>query len=187
MSKTVKPYHQYLAAVIAMLVACWILLASFYSAAKDTVGKNESIKNRRFYIRKEILPDHSLYPALMAADRFRLAMADQERRVYLLAAYANRRLFYANRLFEKGNLELSLTTLTKAEKYLNQALREAKELATGSVHDQDYDELTFFILESTRDHLLSVEECGTGFNSEQRAILNDLNNQTMILSDELRH
>jgi len=40
----------------------------------------------------------------MVVDRFRLEMADRERRIYLLVAYAKRRLFYATRLAEKEEM-----------------------------------------------------------------------------------
>jgi len=184
MTKFTKPY-QYLLLLLAFLLAISILLSSFFSIAQDQVSKNAFIKARRFYVQKEILPDHSLYPALMAADRFRLAMADRERRLYLQTAYANRRLFYAHRLLEKGQLELSLTTLTKAEKYLNQALREAKVLESELEHDQAYAELIFFLTESVTKHLRHLENCRSGFSAEQQSVLLDLMSQTVVLADEL--
>ena len=168
------------------LIAFAILLISFQSTARGRVADNFSLKQRRFYVRKEILPDHSLYPLMMGVDRIRLGMADQERRVYLLTAYANRRLFYAKKLAEHGNTALSLTTFSKAEKYLNQALREAKDLCLSEVNNQQYKELAFFVLESVDDHSIALENYCNSFELDDKTVLDLLELETLLLAKELQ-
>ena len=177
--------YKYFLVILSFLVAILILFISFNSASRSTLVKENSFKARRFYLQKEILPDHSLYPLLMLADRFRLAIADQERRVYLLTAYANRRLFYASKLLDKKEEDLSLTTFTKAEKYLNRAFRETKLLKDVDQHNRSYDELVFFVLESSEQHLLTLEKELDCFNSENRSVLINLQNETLLLKSEL--
>lgn len=184
MSNMSKPYKYFLA-LLSFFVAFLILFSSFNSVSRSTLAKENSFKARRFYVQKEILPDHSLYPLLMLVDRFRLAMADQERRVYLLTAYANRRLFYAVKLLDKAENNLSLTTFTKAEKYLNQALVEVKLLKAKDQHNQSYDELVFFVLESSEQHLLTLEKKLDCFTVEHRSVLINLQNETLLLKSEL--
>lgn len=171
--------------ISSLLVAFFVLFSSLQSLSKASLTTTELVKERRFYVQKEILPDHSLYPLLMAVDRFRLAMADQERRVYLLTAYANRRLFYANKLLDKGENALSLSTFTKAEKYLNQALLEAKNLKSSDWQNPRYDELLFFVLDSADQHLSRLEKELDRFASEDRPILLNLNHETLLFKAEL--
>lgn len=178
-------FYQYFLPALAILVAIFILMASFQSASKSELSDTASIKTRRFYVKKEILPDHSFYPVLMAADRFRLAMADQERRSYLLAAYANRRLFYAIKLLEKGERALSLTTFSKAEKYLNRAIVEATALKKIDHHDENYDELIFFILQSIEEHAVAIEQISSDFNCDELAVLTALQDQTNLLRSQI--
>lgn len=170
---------------LSLAVASFILLSSFQSLSKASLNPGDSLKSRRFYVQKEILPDHSLYPMIMLVDRFRLAMADQERRVYLLTAYANRRLFYALKLLERDEMCLSLTTFTKAEKYLNQALREAINLKQSDHQNPHYDELVFFVLESASKHLATLETELDRFTSEERAVLVSLEHETLFFQSQL--
>jgi len=140
-----------------------------------------NLKSRKFYVKKEILPDHSLYPLLMVFDRLRLSMADRERRLYLLTAYANRRLFYATRLINKGEEALALTTFSKSQKYLNQALLEARLLREENTHNQTYDQLIFFILEEVEHHQEVLEKNLDFFTEKNQSELKSLNEETLLL------
>lgn len=140
-----------------------------------------NLKSRKFYVKKEILPDHSLYPLLMVFDRLRLSMADRERRLYLLTAYANRRLFYATRLINKGEEALALTTFSKSQKYLNQALLEARLLREENTHNQTYDQLIFFILEEAEHHQEVLEKNLDFFTEKNQSELKSLNEETLLL------
>lgn len=78
-----------------------------------------------------ILPDHFLYPVKMIRDRVWLVLTSgslQKAEVMLL--FADKRLGAARVLIEGGKTDLGITTLTKAEKYLEQGagkLTEAKK------------------------------------------------------------
>jgi hypothetical protein len=74
-----------------------------------------------------ILPDHLLYPLKMIRDRILLFLTtDPLKKAELYLLYADKRLEAGRMLIEKGKLDLGLETLTKAEKYLEQAVDQEK-------------------------------------------------------------
>ena len=181
MSKFVK----YFLVIIALFISIFILLFSLNISSQSKTLGFSNFKGRKFYVNKEILPDHSLYPLLMVVDRIRLAMADRERRIYLMMAYAQRRLFYAISLIEKEETALALTTLTKSQKYLNQALQEVKLLKEENVHDSACEQLLFFVMEGVDRHQETVKEHLDCFREDDRTVLNSLNEETTLLRDQL--
>ena len=112
----------YLFILFAILFSVLIIFISLQSANRNQMVSKNKLMAGKFYVAKEILPDHSLYPLLMVIDRLRLELADSEKRIDLLVSNANRRLFYSKRLLEKDNQSLAFITLSKAIKYINQAL-----------------------------------------------------------------
>lgn len=79
-----------------------------------------------------ILPDHFLYPLKMVRDKVWLFLTrDQVKRAELLLLFADKRLGAAKALIEGGQQELGLSTLTKAEKYLEQAVAQAEKAKSG--------------------------------------------------------
>lgn len=181
MSKFLK----YFLIMTAFFVSIFILFASFNISSQSRMLNSGNFKNRKFYVQKEILPDHSLYPLLMLVDRFRLEMADQERRIYLLLAYAKRRLFYATRLVEKEEIALALTTFSKSQKYLNQALLETKNLKEDSAYDSGAEHLVFFALELVDYQQEIMVEYLDNFTEADRAVLNSLDTETVLLRSQL--
>jgi hypothetical protein len=83
----------YLFIVFAILFANLIIIISLQSANKKQVVDNNKLMSGKFYVAKEILPDHSLYPFLMMVDRLRLELADSEKKIGLLVSNATRRFF----------------------------------------------------------------------------------------------
>lgn len=66
-----------------------------------------------------LLPDHPLYILKVSRDRILLFFThDHDKKVYLNLLFADKRLVMGQLLWEKGNEDLSLSTFTKAEKYL---------------------------------------------------------------------
>jgi len=181
MSKFLK----YFLIIVAFFSSIFILFTSFNISSQSQLSNSAYFKSRKFYVQKEILPDHSLYPLLMVVDRFRLAMADSERRIYLLVAYAKRRLFYATRLVEKGEMVLALSTLTKSQKYLNQALQEVTSLKEESVYDPVSEQLVFFVLESVDYYQETIKQYLDDFCEADQVILNNLDNETVLLRSQL--
>lgn len=69
-----------------------------------------------------VLPDSVLWPLKAARDRVWLWITtNPTRRAELRLLFADKRLGSAKLLFEKGNPEVGLSTMTKAEKYLEEA------------------------------------------------------------------
>jgi hypothetical protein len=178
----------YLFLLFAVLFSVFILFISLQSANKNELKGNPSLMSGKFYVAKEILPDHSLYPLLMIVDRLRLEMSDSEKRTYLLVSYSNRRLFYSKKLLDKGNSSLALITMDKALKYLNRAMHEnivllEKENNNKKTEDQS---LAFFVLESFDKHMDFITNNKNKFNNEESAALESLSIQSLSLADKLR-
>lgn len=69
------------------------------------------------------LPDHPLYWVKMVRDRVDLWLTfKQETKLERLLSYADKRLAAGWALVEKGKIDLGVSTLTKGEKYLDQAM-----------------------------------------------------------------
>jgi hypothetical protein len=76
-----------------------------------------------------LLPDHPLYWLKMIRDRFGLWLAWQpEVKAEKLLNYADKRLGAGWTMIENGELNLGLSTLTKGEKYLEQAIKLKQHL-----------------------------------------------------------
>lgn len=74
-----------------------------------------------------ILPDHFLYSLKMIRDRLRLWLTiDPLKKAELFLLYADKRLGAGRALIEGNKIELGVSTLTKGEKYLEQAAAQAK-------------------------------------------------------------
>jgi len=84
-----------------------------------------------FLVYPGILPDHFLYPIKMVRDRLQFWLTTNFlKKGDLLLKYADKRLGAGRALIEGNKVELGITTLTKAEKYLQQAVDQEK-LARG--------------------------------------------------------
>jgi hypothetical protein len=74
-----------------------------------------------------ILPDHFLYSIKMVRDRVLLFFTNEPlKKAELLLLFADKRLGAGQALIEGGKAELGVSTLTKAEKYLERAIEQAK-------------------------------------------------------------
>lgn len=75
-----------------------------------------------------VLPDHPLWPLKALRDRVWLWITTSPtRRAELKLLFADKRLGSAKILFEKDKTEIGFSTLTKAEKYLEEAVNQEKE------------------------------------------------------------
>lgn len=73
-----------------------------------------------------ILPDSVLYPIKMIRDRLVLTLTtDSLKKTEVLLLYADKRLGAGKALIDGGKTELGVTTITKGEKYLVQAVDQA--------------------------------------------------------------
>ena len=75
-----------------------------------------------------VLPDHPLWPIKVTRDKLWFFLTtDPLRRAELKLLFADKRLSSSRILFEKKKPELGFSTLTKAEKYLEEASNLEKE------------------------------------------------------------
>ena len=177
----------YLFLLFAVFFSIFILFVSLQSANQSRMINNTNLVAGKFYVAREILPDHSFYPLLMTIDRIRLELAESEKRIYLLVAYGNRRLFYTKKLLDKSSQSLAFTTLSKSGKYLNQALEEtAALLVTAPLSKrQDYQALAFFVLENFEDHRNFMFECRDRFSNEEKVLLEKLISENSHSAEKL--
>lgn len=109
-------------AFVLVTIGCLVMLVSLQSANRQLTDRSDQeIRASKLYVSMEILPDHSLYPFLMVADRVRLELISPQAQAALRLEYAKRRLWYAEQLLAKGNVDLAYVTFSKAIHYLQQA------------------------------------------------------------------
>lgn len=74
-----------------------------------------------------LLPDHFLYPIKMVRDKIWLFLTtDSLKKAELLLNFADKRIWAARMLVDKGKLDLGVSIVTKAEKYLERAIDQEK-------------------------------------------------------------
>ena len=94
-----------------------VLAASDYNIAYDLAYPGK------------ILPDSFLWPVKAIRDKLWLFITtDKLKKIELKILFADKRLGGAVTLFERGKNEIALSTLTKAEKYLEEASLEEETL-----------------------------------------------------------
>lgn len=106
-----------------------------------------------------ILPDHFLYPLKMVRDRIWLFLTTGPlKKAELLLIFADKRIMAAQMLLDKGKVNKAVSTATKAEKYLEQAIaQEARARAAG----EDTTSLLERLSQATAKHeeiLLGIKE-----------------------------
>lgn len=182
-----KKFHPFLS-LLCVGLACFVLFVSLQSANKDEAVEAVSFKQSKFYIQKEILPDHSLYPLFMIYDRIRLEMADPTQKMILQNAYAVRRIYYAQRLLQKNEAALALTTFSKALKYQDQALLAAMKLQNKPTNrsDEQTHALIEQVLRTATDNLNKAESSKASFLPEDQETLGNLIHETTLLRNELQ-
>ncbi len=75
-----------------------------------------------------ILPDNILYPLKMVRDKILLILTfDSVKKAERLLLFADKRANAAKALIEGGKVELGISTITKGEKYLEQAIAQAEK------------------------------------------------------------
>lgn len=87
-----------------------------------------------------ILPGHPLYPLKMIRDKILLFLTtDSLKKAELLLQFADKRIRAAEALIlEKNKVDLGISTLTKAEKYLEQAINQEKIASEAGKDTKDF-------------------------------------------------
>lgn len=124
-----------------------------------------------------ILPDHFLYPLKMVRDRILLFLTvDSLKKADLLLLFADKRLGAGRALVEGGKIDLGVSTLTKAEKYLEQALTQAQEAQeSGKDTAVFYEKLT----KSALKHGEVLQGLSTQVSEEARAVIDQMGNYSL--------
>ncbi len=158
----------------ALSCAAGVLGTSLFAAHMVSAGFTGSVRQELTF-GEEILPGHVFYPAVMALDRVQLELTPQSERVLLEVEYAHRRLSYATRLLEQNRTEVALTTITKAEKYLQEASRAAIAQGVPKPVKQH-------LVRSLEYHQKLIQEISPSFSDSERAVLDKISaeNQTAL-------
>jgi len=122
MSSTV----QRLSSLALFLFCSFILLVSLFTSNRVEVGQLGRLPSTRIYVSDVILPDNALYLPVMARDRVRLFFTPDREQVFLKLEYAHTRYKAAQALAIKGQGPLAITTMTKSQKYLLQAVYQVR-------------------------------------------------------------
>jgi flagellin-specific chaperone FliS len=162
----------------ALLFAGGVLVISLASATQVASTGEKLSAERKLYFNRTLLPDHPLYPVLMAVDRVQLETASSHERIFMEVEYAHRRLSAAEELLDQDKPGLALTTLTKAEKYLGQSVAEAKELDTP-------DSIRQRLAKAVEYHLKRLQTLQPLFNDADRVIVEKMIHENESLLKDL--
>ena len=141
---------------IFLFVGLFIVFLSFMSA--NTIfsqGKSLQLAEKKMYMSREVLPDHLFYPLFMAFDKAKLSLAAEDQKSQINLSYGWQRLDSTKELLKKGYQSLSFSTLTKACKYQNLGLIEAKDLSSSEK------EKAFFQAKQFREEAASLKDSFT--------------------------
>jgi hypothetical protein len=151
-----------------------VLFISLFTATRVASTGKEMSSERQLYFNREVLPDHLFYPVLMVKDRLQLETASDNERVFMNVEYAHRRLEYAEELLKGKKNVLALTTLTKAEAYLHNAVVEAHDLnAPDSVKQR--------IAKAVEYHNKRMRELADQFTDQDRVVIDQKINENQVL------
>jgi hypothetical protein len=173
--------------LFALSAAFAVLLISLQSANSELSPSAVAFKQRRFYVQKEILPDHVLYPIMMAFDRFRLEMAEVQERPALETAYTQRRIYYAVQLLEKQEADLAFTTLSKALKYQDSALILTRKNLDKNPDSALWTEIAKNVLLQSQANVEAARPLQEALLTADQASFGQLLQQTEILQKELEN
>jgi len=137
----------------------------------------------------KILPDHPLWFLKALRDRvWLLVTTNPSRKAELKLLFADKRVVMSKKLFEKGKPALGVSTLTKAEKYLEEAMRQEAEnrakgfdtseflmkLAKASLkHRQTIDEILALAPEDAKPIIIKTQDYPKDVFSRTREALNE--------------
>jgi len=120
---------------IILLIFAWVIFLNSVSGVFALTPKATPVslptptpgKVDYFLVYPGILPDHFLYSVKMIRDRvLTFLTVDPLKKAELFLLLADKRLGAGKVLIEGGKTDLGVSTITKAEKYLEQAVNQAK-------------------------------------------------------------
>ena len=167
---------------------------AFYDSLGSSLGQRTQESqiniNYEFPYPGRILPDHPLWSIKALRDKIWVMLTlNPQRRAELLLLFADKRIASSKILFEKGKPELAFSTLTKAEKYLQEAAnleaenrkqgRDTKsfltQLSNASLkHRQVINEILMIAPEDARPGIINIENYSRDVYKNSRNVLNSL-------------
>ena len=115
--------------IISLFFLLLLFFSPFQSHAKTAPDSTDSAKIEYFLPYPGILPGSPIYPLKALRDRIiEFFISDPGKRAEFYLLQADKRLNAAISLLEKDKGDLSESTVSKAEKYLDKALAQAEEV-----------------------------------------------------------
>jgi len=161
--------------VLAVLIFAWVILfisfgKTLASTTPPALPTPASVDY--FLAYPGILPGNFLYPLKMVRDRIWLFLTpDPLQKAQTLLLFADKRLGAGKALIEKGKEDLGITTLSKAEKYLEKALIQGK-----IAKQKGEDTTTFFntLEKASQKHQEVLEEIKEKLSEEGKKALEEV-------------
>lgn len=175
--KPLKVFISFLGFAIAVFILAVSLISSTPSVY--SAGDQPKTNDKEFYLNGDILPDHVLYPAVMAADKFKLETAHPDQKLTLYVTFANLRLDSAEKLLHKEAQPLAISTLTKSQKYLLQA-------AQATIDQQPAQPTTIFVYKTLLYHLNRHQQLKSYFTDAEKNVIDQLDQEIMVFVDSLK-
>ena len=121
-----------------------------------------------------LLPDHPLYFLKMIRDRVWLSLTfNPLRKAELLLLFADKRLGAGKVLIEGNKAELGLSTLTKAEKYLERAINQERIAAQKGEQTDAFLKKLFLAIQKHEEVIVELQE---RFKGDAKGMMGDLLN-----------
>lgn len=158
---------------------------SFSPTPLPNANKTTSILNNYQLPKVGIFtPVHPAWPIKAVADRAQIALTiGSLRRSELLLRVADHRLATARKLFMDGKVHESVSTLTKAEKYLERAFNEQE---TARLAGKDTSGLITKLSLSANMHKQVIQELADSSPEEARAFIVTTGNYPQLILDKVQ-
>lgn len=164
-----------------MLAVMGVIILSLSLMAANNLSTDgaHTFSGWRIYFSKDILPDHMAYPLLRLRDRIQLETASPEEQVALKMRFAEHRYKVAERLLDKNQDTLAVSTLSKSQKYLisgGYQLLDEPQLRPEQALE----------MRAALDHsLYRLERFSNEYNDSNGVVLTQLRDESSILLQKL--
>lgn len=180
-------------ALPTIFIAAVILFISIFKSAQVTYSfsptplpnVNKTTSDNRDYQLPQIgalTPGHPAWPIQALGDRLRVSLTLRPlNRSEVLLELADNRLANAKYLFEQGEVKLAVSTLTKAEKYLERAFAEQEQVRLSGANTTKTLKKIFV---SSVVHKQVVSELSDRSPEEARAFIVSIGNYSQLILDK---
>jgi hypothetical protein len=153
---------------VAIIFGVFIFISSLFSYSQEGDADINRASSRKLYFDGRILPDHILYPVLMITDKSLLTISSGEAEIFLRIRLAQDRMITSQRLLEKGEEAMSLSTLTKSQKYLILAAHNYLS------NDNYSNEAGYALLDALNKNTINLLKIQSQFNNLPTGPIGDL-------------